>query len=205
MGLGKSFKKAWKKTLGWTDDSWMTDYVLPIAATVAAAYTGGATLGAWGASGTAAASGSAAAGASATAAASAGATAAGTAAAAGAGTTAASVAAGAGAAAAGGAFSGTGALIGAQIGAGLYQSGRASHLQQKESIRMLAQQREIANRQAAAAAVPVATSVAKQQAVDATTAEGNYATERRRALSMADTSTSSRLQRWASNGKRKTL
>ena len=29
MGFGKSFKKAWKKTLGWTDDSWMTDIVIP--------------------------------------------------------------------------------------------------------------------------------------------------------------------------------
>jgi hypothetical protein len=98
-----------------------------------------------------------------------------------------------------------GALIGAQVGSGIYQGARSMHVQQKQNKQQLAMQREIANRQAAAAAVPVATSVAKQQAVDATTAEGNYATERRRALSMADTSTSSRLQRWASNGKRKIL
>ena len=179
MGFGKSFKKAWKKTLGWTDDSWMTDYVLPIAATIGAAYTGGATLGAWGTT----AAGTTAAGASA-----AGAT-----------------AAGATAAAAGSSFSGMGALIGAQVGSGIYQGARSMHVQQKQNKQQLAMQREIANRQAAAAAVPVATSVAKQQTVDATTAEDNYATERRRALSMADTSTSSRLQRWASNGKRKIL
>ena len=137
MGLGKSFKKAWKKTLGWTDDSWMTDAVIPTVLTVAGAYFGGP--------------------------------------------------------------------MGAMAAAGSYQTARGSHLQQKQNEQQLAMQREIANRQAAAAAVPVATSVAKQQTVDATTAEGNYATERRRALSMADTSTSSRLQRWASNGKRKIL
>lgn len=137
MGFGKSFKKAWKKTLGWTDDSWMTDAVIPVVAAI-----GGAALG---------------------------------------------------------------GPVGAMAAAGVYQNARGSHLQQKQNEQQLAMQREIANRQAAAAAVPVATSVAKQQAVDATTAEGNYATERRRALSMADTSTSSRLQRWASNGKRKIL
>lgn len=137
MGLGKSFKKAWKKTLGWTDDSWMTDAVIPAALAIGGAVVGGP--------------------------------------------------------------------MGAMAAAGAYQSARGSHLQQKQNEQQLAMQREIANRQAAAAAVPVATSVAKQQTVDATTAEGNYATERRRALSMADTSTSSRLQRWASNGKRKTL
>ena len=137
MGFGKKFKKAWKKTLGWVDDSWMTDAVIPTALAVGGAVVGGP--------------------------------------------------------------------MGAMAAAGTYQTARGLHLQQKQNEQQLAMQRDIANRQAAAAAVPVATSVAKQQAVDATTEEDNYATERRRALSMADTSTSSRLQRWASNGKRKTL
>ena len=137
MGFGKSFKKAWKKTLGWTDDSWMTDAVIPVALAIGGAAVGGP--------------------------------------------------------------------MGAMAAAGTYQTARGSHLQQKQNKQQLAMQRDIANRQAAAAAVPVATSVAKQQTVDATTAEDNYATERRRALSMADTSSSSRLQRWASNGKRKIL
>lgn len=137
MGFGKSFKKAWKKTLGWTDDSWMNDYVRPVALAVGGTLIGGP--------------------------------------------------------------------MGGMAATAIYQAGRSMHVQQKAQQQELQMQRDIANRQAAAAAVPVATSVAKQQAVDATTAEGNYATERRRALSMADTSTSSRLQRWASNGKRKIL
>jgi hypothetical protein len=137
MGFGKSFKKAWKKTLGWTDDSWMTDAVIPAALAIGGAVADGP--------------------------------------------------------------------MAAMAAAGTYQTARGSHLQQKQNEQQLAMQRDIANRQAAAAAVPVATSVAKQQVVDATTTESNYATARRRAFSTADTITSGRLQRWASNGKRKTL
>lgn len=69
----------------------------------------------------------------------------------------------------------------------------------------LAAMRDIANQQAAAAAVPVATSVAKQETVTGATQDANYATERRRAMSMADTRTSTNLRRWSSSGKRRTL
>ena len=137
MGFGKSFKKAWKKTLGWTDDSWMTDTVVPIALAAAGAYFGGP--------------------------------------------------------------------VGALAVTSAYQGARGTHLQQKQNKQQLAMQREIANQQAAAAAVPISTSVAEQKMVDAEASDLNYATERRRALSAADTIMSSRLQRWARNGKRRTL
>jgi hypothetical protein len=113
-------------------------------------------------------------------------------------------------AATGAAIGGVGAIPGAIIGgvtgvaSGSYQK-MQSNIAEEAAAEQLAMQREIANRQAAAAAVPVATSAAKQQTVDASTVEGNYAAERKRALSVADTSTSSRLQRWASNGKRRIL
>ena len=154
MGLGKSFKKAWKKTLGWADDAWVKDYALPIAATVVGGYAGAAIAGALGASS--------------------------------------AVVSGA-------------TIAGASAGGSTYQGARSSHLQEKAQKRELQQMQDIANRQAAAAAVPVATSTAAQQTVSADTADVNYATERRRAMSMADTRTSQRLQRWAKNGKRRTL
>ena len=98
-----------------------------------------------------------------------------------------------------------GGPVGALTAASVTTGSRSMHLQKKAQEQELQQARDIANQQAAAAAVPVATSVAKQQTVNAETADTNYATERRRALSMSDTRTSSRLQRWASNGKRRTL
>lgn len=134
MGLGKSLKKAWKKTFGWVDDGWMKDFVLPTVAAIGGAIVGGP--------------------------------------------------------------------MGAVAAAGVYQGGRTMHLQGKAEK----QQQAIANQQAAAAAMPVATSVAEQKKASAETADINYATERRRAMSTADTTLSSaRLQRWAKNGKRKTL
>lgn len=137
FGIGKAFKKAWKKTLGWADDAWMKDYVLPTVAAVAGAYVGGP----------------------------------------------------------------AGAIAAASATTGM----RSMHVQEKQQEKQLAAMQDIANRQAAAAAVPVATSTAAQQTVSADTADVNYATERRRAMSMADTRTSQRLQRWAKNGKRRTL
>lgn len=100
----------------------------------------------------------------------------------------------------------TGAIAGGAAGAltGLTQA-QAMQAQEKAQKAQLAAMQDIANRQAAAAAVPVATSTAAQQTVSADTADTNYATERRRAMSMADTRTSQRLQRWAKNGKRRTL
>lgn len=97
------------------------------------------------------------------------------------------------------------AVGGGVVGLGAYtmiQGMRDAKEAQKEQI---AAMRDIANQQAAAAAVPVATSVAEQKTVTDDTADINAATERRRAYSVADTTTSSRLQRWASSGKRKTL
>lgn len=137
FGIGKAFKKAWKKTLGWTDDSWMTDVVIPVAATIVGGVYGGP--------------------------------------------------------------------VGAMAAASVTTGARSMHLQQKQQKQELAMQRDIANQQAMAAAVPIATSAAQQEMVNAETADTNYATDRRRALSMSDTRTSSRLQRWAKNGKRRTL
>lgn len=93
----------------------------------------------------------------------------------------------------------------ASAGASAYQGARASHLQDKAQKEQIAAMRDIANQQAAAAAVPVATSVAKQETVTGATQDANYATERRRAMSMADTRTSANLRRWSSSGKRRTL
>lgn len=98
-----------------------------------------------------------------------------------------------------------GASIAGSATGGAYQGARAAHLQDKAQKQQLAAMRDIANQQAAAAAVPVATSVAEQKTITDDTADINAATERRRAYSVADTTTSSRLQRWASSGKRKTL
>lgn len=99
-----------------------------------------------------------------------------------------------------------GAIVGAVAGglAGTVQH-QNTERQEEAQEKALQQQRDIANQQAAAAAVPIATDVAAQQTVDATNFDVNYATERKRAMSMADTSTSKRLQRWASSGKRKIL
>ena len=149
MGFGKSLKKAfkkttkvikkgWKEALGWADDAWMKDYVLPAAAAAVGAYAGGP--------------------------------------------------------------------MGAIAAASVVQGGRTMHMQAKADKQQLAIANQQAAAAAAAAAVPVGTSVAAQQAVNAETADINYATERRRAMSTADTTLSSaRLQRWAKNGKRKTL
>lgn len=137
MGFGKSFKKAWKKTLGWTDDSWMTDVVIPVAATIAGGVYGGP--------------------------------------------------------------------MGAMAAASVTTGARSMHLQQKQQKQELAMQREIANQQAAAAAVPVATARGAQEMVNAEASELNYANERRRAMSAVDTRMSFRLQRWANNGKRRIL
>lgn len=125
MGFGKSFKKAWKKTLGWTDDK--------LTKTAAAAIGGGV------------------------------------------------------------------------VGLAAYTAYEGMREQEKAQKAELAAMQDIANKQAAAAAVPVATSAAEQQIVTPDTVDTNYATQRRRALSMSDTRTSSRLQRWANNGKRRTL
>lgn len=159
MGLGKAFKKAWKKTVGkaWNE---IDDYAIPVLAGGAiGALTGGL-----------------------------GAVAAG------------SLFGAAGVSVAGAATSG--AIAG---GVGGFTSGHAAVQSEKAERAQLAAMQDIANKQAAAAAVPVATSVAEQQVVTPDAADMNYATQRRRALSMADTRTSSRLQRWASNGKRRTL
>ena len=43
MGLGKSFRKAWKKTLGWADDDWAKQAAITA---VAGALTGGIGAGA---------------------------------------------------------------------------------------------------------------------------------------------------------------
>lgn len=156
--VGKTFKKGWKDALGWADDDWMKDYVMPVALTVAGAYFGGPLI----------AAGLTSAGASASAA---------------------SVA---------------GASIAGSAAGGTYQSARASHLQDEAQKEQLAAMRDIAKAEAAAAAVPIATEAGAQQVTSAETSDINNATERRRALSTADT-TSGRLQRWARNGKRKTL
>ena len=99
-----------------------------------------------------------------------------------------------------------GAIVGAVAG-GL--AGTAQHQkterQEKAQKRALQQQRDIANMQAAAAAIPVATAAGAQEMANAEASDLNYATERRRALSAADTTMSRRLQRWARTGKRRTL
>ena len=97
------------------------------------------------------------------------------------------------------------AVGGGIVGLAAYSAYEGMRDQEKAQKAQLAAMQDIANRQAAAAAVPVATSTAAQQTVSADTADVNYATERRRAMSMADTRTSQRLQRWAKNGKRRTL
>lgn len=112
----------------------------------------------------------------------------------------------------------TGALSGAAVGgipgaiiggvAGVLQGAHQKtqmNRQEEAQERELRQMQDIANQQAMAAAVPIATSAAQQEMASAETTDSNYATERRRALSTAGTLTSSRLQRWAGKGKRRTL
>lgn len=105
---------------------------------------------------------------------------------------------------------GVGAIPGAIIGgvAGVLQGAHQKtqiNRQEEAQERELRQMQDIANQQAMAAAVPIATSAAQQMMTSAETVDSNYATERRRALSTAGTLTSSRLQRWAGKGKRRTL
>lgn len=49
MGLGKSFRKAWKKTLGWADDDWAKQAAITAVAAAATGGLAGAALGALGA------------------------------------------------------------------------------------------------------------------------------------------------------------
>lgn len=97
-----------------------------------------------------------------------------------------------------------GGPVGAMAAASAYTGARSAHVQEKAQDKQLQAMRDIANAEAAAAAVPIATEAGAQQVTSAETSDINNATERRRALSTADT-TSGRLRRWASNGKRKTL
>lgn len=94
---------------------------------------------------------------------------------------------------------------GGLVGLGAYSMVQGMRDAKEAQDAQIAAMRDIANQQASAAAVPVATSVAEQKTITDDTADINAATERRRAYSVADTTTSSRLQRWASSGKRKTL
>lgn len=111
----------------------------------------------------------------------------------------------------------SGAAMGASVGgwpgavAGAVAGGlggtaqhKATERQEKAQAQELAMQRRIANQAASAAAMPVGVEVSAPEVV-AATEEMNYETSRKRALTTADTRTSARLQRWASNGKRKIL